>query len=374
MNIDVTLSDVAKAAGVSLAAASRALNGKEGVRADVRARVRLVADGLGYRPNRAAKNLAGGRAMVFGLLLGAGDVHANIYASSLIQGFIRAAEAKDEGLMIVGDSKSPSDAARDLVRDGLIDGVVISSVALGDQWAEELIDSNIPTVLIGGHPRRSDVCVVDVENTHSSSTIVGHMLDTGCKRVAMLAGVEGRVDSSLRVDGYRLAHSSRQIPIDPALQFVGNFDRKSAYDLADEILKARPDAVFCANDEMALGLHIAFKERGIAVPEDISLAGFDNSAASQFGNPDLTSVVYPFDQIALSAVEALKSFHEGATPTGIAITPEFHWGTTTHQLKPRSRRTRAATTIATNLAGPHQRSLRPPEAQVLHELSTNPNP
>lgn len=329
MGKDLTLSDVAKAAGVSLAAASRALNGKDGVRPDVRERVQLVADGLGYRPNRAAQNLAGGRASVVGLLLGAEYLHGDVYAASLLQAFINAADQRDEGLMLIGDSRSPSDTVRDLIRDGMIDGVVISAVASGHEWAEELLDAKLPTVLVGAHPRRSDTGVIDVENRDSTSRLVGRMLETGRERIALLAGPRDRVDAELRRDGYHLAHTARGLTAHPELEFQGDFAKRSGYSLADEVLAAKPDAVFCANDEMALGLFMALTERGVQVPRDLCLAGFDRTAAIQFGNPKLTSVKQPFAQLAEQAMDALADLLDGATPTDRTIEPDIYWGETT---------------------------------------------
>jgi len=183
----VTLSNVADAAGVSLAAASRALNGKEGVREDVRARIQLVADALGYRPNRAAKNLAGGPAAVLGFVLGADDLSTHRYGAKLLQAVTNAADAHDEGLMLINDAVAPSEKIQNVLRDGLVDGVIVSIVALGESWVEELLDAKVPAVLVGAHPRRSDVCVVDVANRGPVKTLVGHMLDSGCERVATLA-------------------------------------------------------------------------------------------------------------------------------------------------------------------------------------------
>lgn len=328
---DVTLDDVARASGVSMAAASRALNGKEGVRPDVRDRVRLVAEALDYRPNRAAQNLAGGSASVIGLLLGSHDLRTDVYAASLLQALANAADSHDEGLMLLGDSLAPSVAVRNLISDGLVGGVIISAVALGEAWVEELLDAKVPTVLLGAHPRRSDVCVVDVENSDSSATVVGHMLDSGCQRVATITGHLSRVDASLRLQGYELAHTSRGLPVDPGCIFEADFSRASGYLLADKILATEPDAVFCANDEMALGVHKRLVELGVQVPADISLAGFDHTSEIEFDGPKLTSIAQPFDQLAVTAIETLNALvQKEQPPLEQLVAPKIFWGETTH--------------------------------------------
>ncbi len=332
---DVTLGDVARASGVSMAAASRALNGKDGVRPEVRDRVQLIADGLGYRPNRAAQNLAGGRASVVGLLLGSDSIRADIYAASLLQSFVNVAHAHDEGLMIIGDSASPNVAVRNLIRDGLIDGMIISAVALGQKWVEELLDANVPTVMVGAHPRRSDVCVVDVENSKSSATVVGHMLDTGCRRVATLTGHLSRVDATLRLEGYRSAHIERGMTVDESLIFEGDFNRAAGYERVEEILDRSPDGIFCANDEMALGVYKGLSERGIEVPDEIALAGFDGTSEIEFAGPALTTIAQPFDQLATRAIETLTALVENRQPPlEQLVTPEIFWGETTRPKEP----------------------------------------
>lgn len=334
---DVTLSDVAEASGVSVAAASRALNGREGVRTEVRARVKLVAHALGYRPNRAAKNLAGGRASVIGVLLGTNELGSNVYGASLLGSLSAAAHAHDEGLMLLSDTGSPNEAVKNLISDGLIDGVVISSVAIGQIWTEELLDANIPTVLVGAHPRRRDVPVIDVENAASTSKVVGHMLDSGCERIAALKGKYDRVDMDLRLEGYELAHQERGLSFDTSLQFQGDYSRLSGYELAGHIVAAKPDAVFCGNDEMAIGLYRGLAERGIRVPEDMCLAGFDGTANLEVAGPDLTTVCQPFEELAETAIQSLGALIEREEPPRQQfITPEIYWGTTTHARPPQS--------------------------------------
>jgi len=144
------------------------LNGKAGVAADVRDRVQLVADALDYRPNRAAQNLAGGRSSVVGLVMRSQALVEDFYAASLIQAMASAADQHDEGLMLLMGGKEPGRAVANLLRDGLVDGVVVSSVASGEPWVEELLDAKIKTVMFGSHPTRTDLPKIEVENTEAS--------------------------------------------------------------------------------------------------------------------------------------------------------------------------------------------------------------
>ncbi len=311
MAIDVTLDDVARKSGVSRATASRALNRRSGVRDDVRERVEMVAKALDYRPNRAAKNLAGGRASVIGLVLGSDELRADTYAVSLVQAVARAADHHDEGLMLLMDSARPNIAVRNLMSDGLIDGVILSAVTIGERWVEELLDAQVPTVLVGAHPRRSDVHVVDTENLESSAAIVSKILDAGARRLVMITGPLERVDASQRLAGFRLAHERRGVAVDDSMIVHGDFSREAGYDEADRVLDLEPDGVFAANDEMALGFLRRALERGIEIPTDIRLAGFDGTSEFERGGIELSTVRQPFDELALVAVETLVGLVDG---------------------------------------------------------------
>lgn len=331
---DVTLDEVAKKAGVSLASASRALNGKTGVRPEVRERIVLVADALGYRPNRAAKNLAGGATSVIGLLLGREVIIGDIYAVSLIQAVSDAAKANDQGLMLLLDSKEPSEAVRNLLRDGLVDGVIVNTVALGHRWIEELLDATLPTVLIGSHPGRNDVPSIIVESVEASATMANHMFDGGCQRLAFLTGPEKNQDAQRRVEGFRLAHTRRNLPVNEALIFKGDHTRQTAYDMADTILAAEPDGVFCSNDESALGLYTRARQKRIDIPDQLSLAGFDGSASADVGQPKFSTIDQPFEEVGELAVQTLLALiARKKVPLEQVVNPVVSIGDTTRPIE-----------------------------------------
>ncbi len=332
---DVSLQDVARAAGVSPATVSRALNGRAGVRAEVRTRVSLVADGLGYRPNRAAKNLAGGRTSLMALVLGSHELTADPYAAAVVQSVARAAREADEGLMLLLDTQRPNESVANLVADGLVEGVIVSAAAADQRWVEELLDARMPTVLLGAHPTRLDVAVVEVENRTSSARMVGHLLDSGCRRVATIAGDPGRVCTTLRLDGYRDAHHQRQLEPDPELVFDGDYTYASARRVADRLLAAEVDAVFAGNDEMATAVIHAAIERGIDIPDELSVAGFDGLTLSRLPGMTLSTVEQPFDEMARRAVATLVDLVEGLpTPMGQLVDPRLILGSTTRSVRP----------------------------------------
>ena len=314
----VTLDDVARLGGVSSATASRALNHRVGVRPEVRERIIRLASLLGYRPNRAARNLATGRSSVIGLVIPSSDLRVDPYGASMTHAVGHAATAADQGLMLVLDTGEPGRTVRHILRDGLIDGVLVSAVAAGEAWVEELLNADLPTVLIGSHPTRHDVDVVDVENLESSAKLVEHLFEQGCKRVATVTGPLDRVDATLRLEGYRLAHERRRMPVDEHLVVAGDFGRLSGIAAGRVLAELRPDGVVAANDEMALGVVRAFALAGIEVPADIAVVGFDGTATEEV-DITITSMRQPFDAIANAAVGEVLARLDGGPPKGLTL-------------------------------------------------------
>lgn len=324
MDRKVTLDDVARLSGVSRAAASRAINGRPGVRDDVRERVNRIADHLGFRPNRSARNLASGRSSVIGLVIPSPDLRVDPYGASMTHAVARAATDADQGLMLVLDTGEPGRTVRHILRDGLIDGVLVSAVAAGEEWVEELLTADLATVLIGNHPTRSDVDVVDVENLESSARLVEHLFDQGCERIATVTGPLDRVDASNRLAGYRLAHERRGVAVDERLVVVGDFSRANRAEVAELLASARPDGVFAANDEMAVAVIRAANALGLRVPTDLAVAGFDGTASEDDIEITVTSMHQPFTEIARAGVGELLARLDGAPPKGLyLIDPEM---------------------------------------------------
>lgn len=322
----ITLDDVARLSGVSRSTASRVINDQPGVRPDVRERVQRIADHLGFRPNRAAKNLASGRASVIGLVIPSEELRVDPYGASITHAVGRAATRHDLGLMLHLAEEVPGRTVHHILRDGLIDGLVISSVALGRPWVDELLDSSLPTVLIGRHPRRTDLASVDVENVESSAAATTHLFDQGCERVGTITGPLGRVDARQRLDGYRLAHERAGRVVDESLVVEGDFRRGSAVEAARVLVGRGVDGIVAGNDEMAIGAMWACTALGVSIPGDVAVVGFDGtgSGLDTHGDVTLSSVVQPFDRLADTAVAMLNDIVEGRQVAGaVSIAPDL---------------------------------------------------
>ena len=176
-------------------------------------------------------------------------------------------------------------------------------------------------MLIGSHPTRTDVDVVDVENLESSARVVEHLIEQGCRRVATITGPLDRVDATLRLDGYRLAHERHGLPVDEDLVVHGEFSRASGAAAAEALVarNAVPDGLFAANDEMALGAMRVLQAAGLRIPADVAVAGFDGTSVPDEVEPSLTTVGQPFAEMARAAVGELLARIDGAAPTGLRL-------------------------------------------------------
>jgi LacI family transcriptional regulator len=319
----VTLDDVARLSGVSRSAASRALNNRPGVRSDVRERVNRIADHLGFRPNRAAKNLASGMSSVIGFVIPSDDLRVDPYGAAMTHAVGRAAAERDLGMMLHLAADEPGQTVHHILRDGLIDGLVISSVAVGG-WVDELFDSALPTVLLGTHPVRDDVLHVDVENVESSAVAVTHLIEEGCQRIGCIAGPLDRADARARLDGYRLAHERAGRAVDEHLIAKGDFGRLSGTHAGEELFAKGVDGIFASNDEMAVGAIWTGTKAGIRFPDDVAIVGFDGTAIDEFIEPTVSSVAQPFDRLARAAVDLLSALVRGETGLeSVSIVPEL---------------------------------------------------
>jgi len=332
----VTLDDVARLSGVSRSAASRALNNRPGVRSDVRERVNRIADHLGFRPNRAAKNLASGTSSVIGFVIPSDDLRVDPYGAAMTHAVGRAAAERDLGMMLHLAADEPGQTVHHILRDGLIDGLVISSVAVGG-WVDELFDSTLPTVLLGTHPTRDDVLSVDVENVESAVTAVTHLFEEGCGRVGCIAGPLDRADARARLEGYRLAHERAGRPLDENLIVKGDFSRLSGTAAAPELFAKGVDGIFASNDEMAAGAIWTATRAGIRVPDDVAVVGFDGTAIDEFIEPTVSSVAQPFDKLASTAVDLWSALVRGeADLSSVLVVPELVKGGSSNRTRPGS--------------------------------------
>jgi LacI family transcriptional regulator len=232
--------------------------------------------------------------------------------------------------MLILDSGHPAQAVQNLVRDGLVEGVIIAAEAVGNRWVDELIDARMPTILIGSHPHRPEIPEVTVECRESSARMVGHLLDSGCRRVGTITGPLDRVDALLRHDGYLAAHRRRGLTPDPSLTFESNYTYAGGRLSVDRMLDREVDGVFAANDQMAMAVLDRAIERGIDIPRQLSIAGFDGIARDLPARMTLSTVEQPLAELGSRAVAGLVDLINGLeVPDRQVLEPRLILGSTT---------------------------------------------
>jgi LacI family transcriptional regulator len=323
----LTLEDIARLSNVSRSTASRVINGDEKVREETRRRVLDVIQQNNFHPNMAARHLAVGRTNVIGLVIpaGVGAIFNDPYFSQLIQGVSGACNAKEYSIMLwLAEPEYERRMIRQIVSNGTVDGVVVSSTLMDDPIVLSLHNSNMPFILIGHHPT-IDVNSVDIDNVQAAKQAALHLINCGRSRVATINGPQNQIAGHDRSDGFKLALQEKGLAFDAALSVDGDFTEASGYAAMQKLLLAGPDAVFAANDIMAAGALRAIREAGLRVPQDIALAGFDDVPIAAQLTPPLTTIRQPIRSMGGLAVETLiEVIHQPETqPRRIVLQPEL---------------------------------------------------
>jgi DNA-binding LacI/PurR family transcriptional regulator len=326
VQIRVRLRDVAEQAGVSVKTVSNVVNGYRHVSPQMRARVQAVLDETGYRPNPTARNLRSGRTGVIALALPELD---NPYFAELAGSVVQAAE--EQGWTVLIDQTDGLRSRELLVAGGvrhhLIDGLILSPVALGHDDLAGRDREDIPLVLIGEKLDAGPADHVAIDNVAAARAATEHLLSIGRTRIAAIghqpeSSHESGV-AALRVRGWEEALRARGLEVDERLLGgVPTFQREHGVAAMAVVLDrgARPDAVFCFNDTLALGALRELADRGLRVPDDVAVIGIDDVADGRFAVPTLSTIAPDKAGIARAAVRMLA---ERLEPGGHELAPRY---------------------------------------------------
>ena len=307
--VSVTIKDVARMANVSVASVSRALNGHGGVTAETQQRIREVAARLRYVPHSAARSLITRRTHTIGALLP--DLHGAFF-SELIRGIDLAARARGLHLLVSsshGDAEEAATALRAM--QGRVDGLLVMSPHADEAFIEQNMPTPTPAVLINTHVPGHRHAVVDIDDRGGARAMVQHLLDHGRRRIVFIAGPEANNDVRERENGYREALEANGLGANQLI-INGDFSEESGFRAAQAILgmNPRPDAIFAANDMMAIGCLSALAEAGVNVPGDIAVGGFDDIPMARYVSPPLSTVRVRIAELGETAMERLAQMIE----------------------------------------------------------------
>ncbi|HEV7588075.1 MAG TPA: LacI family DNA-binding transcriptional regulator [Longimicrobium sp.] len=301
----VTIREVARAAGVSVATVSRVLNESGPVAGETRDRIRRVAGEMRYIPNDAARSLSMRRTGTLGVLLP--DLYGEFF-SEVIRGLDQAAQRARFHLLLSSSHNNRHDieAALQAMR-GRVDGLVVMSPHIDVAVLAANLPESLPAVMLNTPQSTSEFDTLSVDNFGGARAMVGHLAGHGHQRIAMVRGPQPNHDAEERLRGYRTALVDAGITPDAALEAEGDFTEESGYRAVRRLLELRrpPTAIFAANDSTAIGAMSALREAGVSVPSAMAVAGFDDIPISRYLTPALSSVRVSINDLGARAMEQL---------------------------------------------------------------------
>jgi LacI family transcriptional regulator len=314
---------VASVAGVSVATISRVINGKGPVRDATRSRVLAAIEAMGYVPHSAARSLSTQRTMSFGVLLP--EVHGEFF-SELIRGIDLAARRSGYHLLVSCSHSDPAEAQAVLhALHGRVDGLIVMAPGDGRVSQPTRFPAGVPLVELSSRSPARHNDSIRIDNRGGARAATEHLIELGHRRLAMICGPGENSDARERQLGFEEALADHGLPLDPQLLLPGDFRELSGFRAGTALgeLRDRPTAVFAANDAMAVGCLSALRGSGLAIPEDVALAGFDDIPIARYLTPGLTSVRVAIAELGARATERLLAAIEGgpASPRHHEIVP-----------------------------------------------------
>lgn len=317
--------DVAKAAGVSHQTVSRVLNAPETVRRDTLQRVQRSMRELGYRRNRQARAL---KTRSSGLVGVVSQGHTNFGPARMTMAIEEAARERGyaTALSVVRDAGMPTvEATVDLFLSHGIDGIVVITPVPTLADAAKQLAARTPVVIVtSGLWPADNMNVAGIDQELGARRATEHLIELGHRSIAHIAGPMDWFDAKGRVVGWRQALAVADLKAPPMLHAT-SWTAESGYHAAQQLLAwdTLPEAIFAANDFIALGLIRALEENGLAVPRDISVVGYDDVDAAGYFSPPLTTIRQPFELAGRAALELLLDQSDGLTQVPTFIAPEL---------------------------------------------------
>lgn len=314
----LTLEQIGERAGVSRSTVSRVLNDHPDVRPEVRARVEAVIQETGYQPNPAARALVSNRSGLIGLVMltEVDELFGDPYYSALVDG-IQAACATHDLIFAIFPVPGPdgtSDTLTPQIAQGLVDGVIITAGPRSEHVIAGLRDRGKRMVVVGHPSDDRGLLRVDVENRAGSAVAVGHLHRHGRRRIAFVGATPEYLFGIERLDGYRDGLREAGLAFDERLVRLDHPSPEGGYRATAALLAEHPgaiDAIYASTDPMAVGAYRALAERGLVIPDDIAIVGFDGLPRGPVLDPALTTIIQPVLEVGRTAVDLLAGADDG---------------------------------------------------------------
>ncbi|WP_309086849.1 LacI family DNA-binding transcriptional regulator [Domibacillus sp.] len=311
----VTIKDIAKLANVSHTTVSRALNNSVLIKEDTRKKILDLAAQLNYTPNYSAKSLVLKKSYTIGLFFTSISTGTSpSFFAETVKG-VNSVISEEFNLFVRGIDDYKDYASITKLR---FDGIILMSQSEVDNtFVYHVLQQKIPLVVLNRQVEEQKAINILSNDREGSFQAVEHLIQNGHTKVAIIKGMKGFKSTVERKEGYMEALIRHQLPVERHYIECGSYDMPSGYAAMERLLAQEdpPTAVFCSNDDMAIGAMNAVFAHGLKVPDDISIVGFDDIGFSQYTTPSLTTVKRPIEKISVQGAKKLLELMEGSAET-----------------------------------------------------------
>ncbi|TXF97198.1 LacI family DNA-binding transcriptional regulator [Massilia arenae] len=314
------LSEVARLAGVAPITASRAIRGTGYVSDAARERIMAAAAQLNYTPDMLARRMRGDKSKLIGVFM---NNYGPVVLHELVRAIGEQARKRDYDLLLFNADRfdSPDRMTTCATLSKLCDGLLLLMPTADDRFLDLVERQQLSCALVFFDARQLALPTIVLENRIGARRAVEHLIGLGHRRIAFIAGTKRTGQSAERERGYTEALAAAGIAVDPALVVDGAFNQPGGFAATRRLLEleAPPTAIFAANDEMAFGAIDAVASRGLKVPADVSVVGFDDISTASHVFPRLTTMHQPYEALAERAVREVVEMIEGRPPAAARI-------------------------------------------------------
>ena len=317
--MSITIKDIAKLANVSHTTVSRALNNSPLINEETKSKIKAIAEELHYVPNYSAKSLVLDKSYTIGLFFSSIIQSTSpSFFYETIRGINTVIEEKYN--LVVRGVNSYRDYST--INNKRFDGIILMSQSDNDNaFIYHVIKQEIPLIILDREVEEKNLINVLSDDEEGTFKAVEHLIQNGHKDIAIIEGKLKFKSAKKRKDGFLKALIKYKLPINSEFMVEGSYDMKSGYEGMKRLLNLpkRPSAVFCSNDDMAIGAIKAIFDKGLRIPEDISIVGFDDREFSEYTTPSLTTVKRPIEEISIIAGKKLLEVINGKKYEGEKI-------------------------------------------------------
>ncbi|WP_041607596.1 LacI family DNA-binding transcriptional regulator [Halobacteroides halobius] len=321
-----TIKDIAQKADLAVSTVSYALNDSSKISDKTKKKVIELAKELNYQPNGTARNLKKQKTETIGLFLN--DLGGPYY-SELIKGVQEVTSSNEYDLVACDAAGGVDSTAYTFLKEKRVDGAIILAPSISDELIIQVAKNQLPTVVLDRELESEHICNVLIDNIKGAYKAVSHLTKLGIEKIAYLSGATDSYDNKNRFKGYKKALLDKGISYQPDWFIEGCFTEESGYKAIKELLVNKksanlPEAIFAANDEMAIGAIQALQEGNIKVPDDIAVVGFDDINLASYIRPSLTTISHPKYQLGKLATQMVfEGLEENFAGKSITISTDL---------------------------------------------------